>query len=552
VPSEINLVFSDEPFEGCAKRVEITLTDTHRKQKEHYTLGVLSAEDIYKAIDAKESLAFDRRYIESFSLADYRASRGLSDTAEIQLHNLTAEKSYWEGEDGADFSHAKFTGEKTSFRHCVFGDGPLSFFSAAFRADETDFSECQFGAGTTNFQYTEFNSKSVRFDGSHFKEGDIFFVNSTFGDGLVSFKEVDFGHGKADFHYTKFGDGNLTFDKSKFGGGEVNFKRVDFGHGKVDFKRINFGDGEIDFSEASFKSGKVLFRSCIFGKGHLNFQELMSEADFIFDNAEFGSGSLSFLKASARTLSFHYCHFDNYVDLRIKKAHRIDLSYTIVRDVVDMMPTDRAPVQLEELTLNGMRNLGSLYIDWEANMVLGLISDQADTTNRQKSEQFLILKETYNLTGRYADEDRAYIWYKRYELRADVEAAKGKGPIEVIWANATAFFKWLLFDKIGLYATEPLRVLFSVSVIYTLFSFAYLIIPLLSESSYIDTGAGETLENMHPFTKAFYFSAITFLTVGYGDFYPAGMLRILASVEGYVGVFLMGYFSVAFVRKVLR
>jgi hypothetical protein len=93
--------------------------------------------------------------------------------------------------------------------------------------------------------------------------------------------------------------------------------------------------------------------------------------------------------------------------------------------------------------------------------------------------------------------------------------------------------------------------LFSVSVIYVLFSFAYLLLPSFTES-YIDTGAGEDLENMHPFTKAFYFSAITFLTVGYGDFYPVGLLRLLASVEGYVGVFLMGYFSVAFVRKVLR
>jgi hypothetical protein len=49
-----------------------------------------------------------------------------------------------------------------------------------------------------------------------------------------------------------------------------------------------------------------------------------------------------------------------------------------------------------------------------------------------------------------------------------------------------------------------------------------------------------------------YFSAITFFTVGYGDCSPLGFFKILAHLEGFVGVFLMSYFTVAFVRKILR
>lgn len=551
MPVQIDFRFVNEPFEDCASKVELVLTDEHRKHRAHFTLGVMDAERIYEAIDAQAPLKLDSRYIKNFSLSNYRHSRGLDEQKMIHLHEFSAEHSFWDGESAADFSFAKFTGERTSFKHSIFGDGPISFYSSVFSAVHTDFAHSEFGAGNTNFQYAEFSSATVRFDESHFKAGDLIFVNSSFGDSQVSFKEVDFGNGKVDFRYTKFGDGSLSFDKAQFGGGEVSFKRVDFGHGKFEFKRANFGDGLLDFSEAVIKSGKLNFRSAVFGNGDIDFQQVNSSADIIFDHAVFGGGKLLFYKALARKLSFQYCHFNNYVDLRVTKANRVDFSYTIVRDVVDMMPTEKAAVNIQEFTINGMRNLGNLYIDWISNRVLQLIRDQPETTSKQKSEQFLVLKETFNQTGRYADEDKAYIWYKRYELKAYLEVNQKSNLIQKTKAYVTAFFKWLVFDKIGLYATEPLRVLFSVSVIYVLFSFAYLLIPFFSES-YIDTGAGEDLENMHPFTKAFYFSAITFLTVGYGDFYPVGFLRLLASVEGYVGVFLMGYFSVAFVRKVLR
>ena len=52
--------------------------------------------------------------------------------------------------------------------------------------------------------------------------------------------------------------------------------------------------------------------------------------------------------------------------------------------------------------------------------------------------------------------------------------------------------------------------------------------------------------------KAMYHSAITFLTIGYGDYYPTGGCRGLSIAEGWAGLFMMAYFTVAFVRKILR
>lgn len=551
MPTHIELEFSKEAFEDCRESVIVSLTDVHGRQQERLRLGIVTAEEVYQRIDEKQSVVLDMRYVKDFSLKHYRKTRSLSPDCVIDLLDFSACWAYFDGVEPCDFSFANFTGSSTSFANALFGDGPLSFFTAKFCATITDFSLSLFGAGAANFQYASFQSKTVSFDHALFETGDIVFVNSDFGDANISFREVNFGLGKVDFHYTCFGKGLITFDKSTFGGSEVSFKRVDFGEGKVDFKRTNFGNGEIDFSEADFKSGKVVFRSAVFGDGNINFQEATSTSDFIFDNATFGNGSLSFFNASARMLSFKLCQFNNYVDLRVNEVEVLDLSDTIVRDIIDLMPTSKAPVRMKQMVFSGMRNLGNLYIDWERNDVLNLILSQEETTQRQKSDQFLVLKESYNSTGRYSDEDRAYIWYKRFELKADVEYSIKNNPVSALWAYPIAFSKWLLFDKIGLYATEPLRVLFSVSVIYTLFSVLYLVLPLVADT-YIDTGGGEVLENMNPVGKAFYYSAITFLTIGYGEFYPVGIMRFFASLEGYVGVFLMGYFSVAFVRKVLR
>ena len=541
----------NEPFEDCQSYVVISLINEHGRNKEVRKLGVISDYDIFNWIKSNEAVNLDNRYIKDFSLAHYRDWAGLEKDVDVSVNEFSAANAFFDLESEIDFSHCVFEGSISNMSNAIFADGPVTFYHAKFNVDKVDFSACHFGSGVTNFQYTEFNAQNVVFDDVVLEDGDLQFISSVFGDSKISFKGANFGDGKVDFHYSSFGNGNLTFDKAIFGGGDVSFKRVDFGDGKVDFKRVHFGNGHIDFSEADFKSGKTVFRSAVFGNGDVIFDQVISESDFIFDNAEFGSGKLSFFGARAGKLSFQLCQFNNYVDLRVEQVRKIDLSYTIVRDIIDLMPTEKYPVNMEEMIFSGMRNLGNLYIDWNANNVLSLILSQEDSTQKQKSEQFLILKETYNATGRYSDEDKAYVWYKRFELKADLELALKKDPKNAFWAYPTSFSKWLLFDKIGLYATEPVRVLFSVGIVYTIFSLIYLVLPFVADT-YIDTGGGDTLVNMNEVAKAFYYSAITFLTIGYGEFYPVGIMRVFASIEGYVGVFLMGYFSVAFVRKVLR
>jgi hypothetical protein len=118
------------------------------------------------------------------------------------------------------------------------------------------------------------------------------------------------------------------------------------------------------------------------------------------------------------------------------------------------------------------------------------------------------------------------------------------------WVYPVMAFKWLVFDKIGLYATSPGRVLLSVLGFWIFFGFIYFLIDLINLGSTFSSVGNP--DKLSPFLQSFYHSAITFFTIGYGDVYPQGLSRIVSGIEGFMGVFMMSYFTVAFVRKVLR
>ena len=124
----------------------------------------------------------------------------------------------------------------------------------------------------------------------------------------------------------------------------------------------------------------------------------------------------------------------------------------------------------------------------------------------------------------------------------------------------TAFFLSFLsasskcaFDFIGRYGTAPTRVLSNMVITFSAFSIVYYIIgEFFPGIGSIATTLGDNLNHQHDFWNAMYYSCITFFTIGYGDYFADGWLKPVAAFEGFSGVFLMSYFTVAFVRKILR
>jgi hypothetical protein len=519
-------------------------------------LGCLNMQELYALIKEGKPIALKNVYIEEFSLDQYRKDNGLDTNAVIEFHSFNAENCFFNATRATDLSYSLFT-EGLMIRNCWFHNGDVLFHNAKFPEGKVDFSNTDFGDGKVSFQFSEFKSGDVEFNNCHFNGAEVSFVNTHFGDGHVSFENTDFGQADVVFHFARFGAGNVDFEKAVFNGANIDFRKVEFGSGRSNFRRVKFGDGEISFKEAEFNLGRVTFKSSQFGKGTLSFEMVdFGEEEVVFEGVTLGSSMVHFGQIKCGRLNLQGTHLDNYVDLRVSKASYIDLSDTVVRDIIDLKPVSH-DVQIKSLNINGMRNLGRIYIDWYLNQVEELILSQDDTTLFQKAKQFNVLKQDFNNTGKYEQEDKAYVMFKRYERKAEMATAREKGSLETLKFLPANLFKRIVFDWMGLYATDPLRVLVSMVAVYILFSLGYVGLELIElyDPSLIHADVISSIgdpDKLNLWEKSFYHSAITYLTIGYGDYYPSGHIRWISSVQGFVGLFFMAYFTVAFVRKILR
>jgi hypothetical protein len=568
----------DKPFkteEGYTyeKTVQISFFDEHKQLLKKIEKGYIKAEDVYKRIDQQKDIILNHCYIHNFSLSEYRKSRNKEPNQSIKLCNFSAYSAIFDSSDKIDFSYAEFDDLYKNFENSSFINGDVIFQGADFNKGGINLSYCFFNTklfdfsyvnikegelnlknsyftkGEKNFQNTVFGKGKVLFQNAEFNDGDVSFIDTRFDDGKVSFKVTQFGTGKVDFHFAKFGTSDVSFERTDFGDGKVDFRTTEFKDSKVNFNRAHFGSGAKSFEACQLINGKLTFKRTNWDDGDISFQ--LAEfygTTVIFDNSSFGKGELSFYNAEVKELSLKSCHLDYYVDLRLNKAKYIDLSDTIIRDILDLKPHDFR-VQIETINFSGARLIGRIFIDWRENKVKNLITGQSNTSVRDKSEQFRILKENFYITGQYSDEDAAYVQFKRHEMKADLKQNMQNNKWNALWAYPTHALKWLIFDRVGLYATDPVRVLISMFFSYLFFALLYFILPLIANTKIISSMGDTGLSSLK---VAFYHSAITFLTIGYGDYYPEGIIRWFCGIEGFVGLFLMSYFTVAFVRKILR
>jgi hypothetical protein len=537
-------------------------------------LGYHEPDEIYKLIDEGQKINLDNCYINKFSLNEYRKLRGLDSKQVVTIKGFTARNAFFDTQSVFDFSYAafvenefsiekawvmkgkmhfnysSFNGINLNFSNVHFKDGNFDFANVRIDTGNTNFKNTIFATGKKDFQYTDFGKGNKTFTNLEFNNGDVSFINTLFNEGDVSFKVARWGSGKVDFHYAKFGDGDKTFEQAEFGNGPVDFRTVEFGTGKVNFNRTEFGNGDVSFEGTELLEGKFTFKKASFGKGNINFELAeFKNADLSFDRTDFGAGNISFYNSKFRLLSLNSCHLDHYTDIRLAYCEFIDLSNTIVRDIIDLKPYEFVE-EIKTISFVGMRLIGRIYIDWWQNHVIALIESQKDVGHRLRSEQYRTLKENFRVTGQYTDEDEAYVEFKRHEALADLEDSLSKNKLSALWMYPAHWFKLLVFDKAGLYATSPLRVIVSMVFAYSFFSLLYVFIELISSDIILETVSHN--ETATIVGKAFYYSFVTYFTIGYGDFVPMGSMRVVAGLEAFTGLFLMSYFTVAFVRKILR
>ena len=78
---------------------------------------------------------------------------------------------------------------------------------------------------------------------------------------------------------------------------------------------------------------------------------------------------------------------NNYFDLRVEECGKLDLSNTIIKDIVDIDSAD-FKTNIKALDINGIRLLGRIYIDWKRNNVRDLILHQKTIPYQQSYSIF--------------------------------------------------------------------------------------------------------------------------------------------------------------------
>ncbi len=566
----------DKPFfraDGFSttRTAQITLFSKEDKVIEELNLAVPSLEEIYESIGSNQPLNLDSCFIQGFSLTACRRYLLRDKFSQIELHHFSAQNAFFCSKFDVDFSFAQVHGDSFSLENITIVAASINFREAEFytqdlllndaflRADRIDIGQCLVKGNLFSFKNTNIVASSIDFQDTNFGNGEVIFTNTDFGDGNVSFvntqfnnsnvsfKVARFGDGKEDFRYAKFGKGNVSFDQTDFGPGRIDFRNVEFGDGRTSFNRCQFSQGEVTFEGAQLKRGKITFLKSNFGAQNVSFELFEgNQADMTFEKVVF-PGSINFSDGIFRKLTFNRCQFNGTLNLNVDSADEIDLWGCIARDIVDYYSFGDSP-NVKVFNITGLRLLGKLYVQWETNNVKSMIYSQTNTSVDEKASQFRVLKENFNGLGRYEDEDKAYVEYMRCVQKNILEKDLKSSVVSKIAAYPKYSFKLLVFDWMGLYATSPARVIFSIAIIQIIFSSLYSLFAML--------GIGDVVSSLDPepmlFFKSMYFSVITFFTVGYGDFIPLGYSRILSGLVGFMGVFLMSYFTVAFVRKILR
>jgi len=128
---------------------------------------------------------------------------------------------------------------------------------------------------------------------------------------------------------------------------------------------------------------------------------------------------------------------------------------------------------------------------------------------------------------------------KYYELQRKLCA---KAPS--LWQRGLGVATWWIFKYLLCYLQSPRRLLWRVGAVILICTMLF----MLPGFGIVDA-RGERAGD--PITYL-YFSGISFTTIGYGDWRPVGAARLVAMIEGLLGITLSACFTISLTRRYIR
>ncbi len=346
-------------------------------------------------------------------------------------------------------------------------------------------------------------------------EGFVFVSDFVFWSNVPGSEFVAANFRKAEFHKDAIFDGIVfkgytSFWKTKFLG-EASFERALF-KGQVIFKKA-------DFQElASFL--RVQFQETA------NFKEAKFHGEATFSAAEFWKYA-TFLGAEVeKGLDFNAVEFHKRASISPKFIKGEVLFIAAVLENISLVSLNLDKNASIDFTDARLRSTGI-----KREEVKDHITQERKDNFLEAKDIYLLLKNNFHSLGRYDDESWAFKKEKDMERKSYFHARSLRWLGSMFWN--------LLYG----YGERPFRIFGWCGFLLLFSSFVY----WLSRGVFHVTGTD--LVPVGDYWNNLYFSVVTFTTLGYGDFRPIGTVRILASVEALLGIFLIALFIFAFARK---
>jgi hypothetical protein len=335
--------------------------------------------------------------------------------------------------------------------------------------------------------------------------------------GDISFEGKEFEK-NALFWFAKF-SGEADFFGAQFYG-EADFRGAQFSRKrKSNFMHVQFSSGanfeQVQFSEETY-FGRVQFS----GKANFDNAHFSGEVSF---NAQF-SGGASFMGAQfsgnayfMKTTFKEYAHFN---DIKIKKNNSFAMIDTYFYNVSGLFEFIEENENIFKELRKRSRTLKTEFLPKKFELILG----ERTTTN-------------YPVQSRQIKDDM-YLLDKRQRI-SRMHGIKG------IW-HRSFFLLWWLFANYGRsfwrWAAWSFGFALTFAVVFYLY---FLESPSSFQTVYVSEGC--------PFFSFFYYSVVTFTTLGFGDIVPkCGWLQMWVMLEVILGYIMLGGLISILANKLAR
>ncbi|MCZ6835428.1 MAG: potassium channel family protein [Planctomycetota bacterium] len=406
--------------------------------------------------------------------------------------------------------------------------------------------------------------------------GKALFDKASFA-GKACFKVASFA-GEASFDEASF-TGGAWFERARFKG-EASFVRASFAGeaalGGAWFGRARF-KGHAWFCKAKFKGEAGFYRACFAGEasfdwaffavvasfrrarfaGMAMFEGAKVEGRFILINLKRPPDRLNVMELNLLPGSSFEIDYKDYLS-------RLDLSDRNPQDEPWMEEKDKLSKWIASLPTQSVLRWSLEYFDvllwmrhpirhhlgigYRGNVIVDETSDKPEKL-REAATQYNMLRNHFRTQP--STEEHEDLCHHRYmELRRRAAWRDNPG----LWQRFLLGFEWLVMRNLLGYMIYPSRI--AATTFACLFFFAMIFGLLAGESTITHSGVdpSEAIAkwNKNPVMNPIYFSLMTLVTLGYGDFAPLGIFKLLCGFEALLGVSLLALFTVVWGRKMIR